>query len=185
MDLECGPRCFLKAVRCIAVGATNPEGIALQPQLAYYAHKCINCGECAAICPEHAPPICGGENTFSPGRNVRRAVSCEAGCLGNALRLYGRNIAVEEALNMVLEDRDFYGTDGGVTLSGGEPLMQAEFCSELLSSLKREGINTAVDTCGCIGWNVFEKVMPVTDMFLYDFKHADSTTHSATNRTRK
>jgi len=84
---------------------------------------------------------------------------------------------VKEALALVLEDRDFYGQDGGVTLSGGEPPLQPEFCFELLSGLKREGINTALDTCGCVKWDILEKMLPVTDLFLYDFKQADSSAH--------
>ena len=78
----------------------------------------------------------------------------------------------------VLEDRAFYETSGGgVTVSGGEPLLQAAFCAELFGLLKRECIHTAVDTCGEVPWSAFETVLPVADLFLFDFKHPDSEAH--------
>ena len=103
--------------------------------------------------------------------------ACETVCLGNALRFYGRRISVEDAVNLAIEDRDFFATEGGVTLSGGEPLLQAEFCCELLRRLKEEGVHTAVDTCACVRWEAIAKVLPFTDIFLVDFKHADNTEH--------
>ena len=102
---------------------------------------------------------------------------CEEACLGRALRLYGRTLTVEEACRTVLEDRAFYRDGGGVTLSGGEPLLQAEFCAELFKLLKREGIHCAIDTSGAVEWESFEKVLPRTDLFLYDVKHVDDRPH--------
>ena len=154
----------------------NPESISPKPQLAYYEHKCINCGECVSICPNNAHSMADGKHEFD--RNLCIACGkCEEVCLGDSLRLYGKEISIEEAMELVLEDRGFYGEDGGVTLSGGEPLTQADFCHELLKKLKKEGINTAVDTCACVNWSAIEKVLPFTDLFLVDFKHSDSAMH--------
>lgn len=79
---------------------------------------------------------------------------------------------------LLTEDKDFYDTSGGgVTISGGECLLQADFCAELLKKLKEEGINTAVDTCGFVSREAFDKVMPYTDVFLYDVKALDEAVH--------
>jgi len=167
---------FLKGCPLHCLWCHNPESLASRPQLACYAHKCINCGECAAVCPTGAHSMVDGRHVFDRAK-CRACGKCEAVCLGKALRLYGTRMTVEEAVNLLLEDRDFFGVDGGVTLSGGEPLVQPEFCFELLTALKREGINTAVDTCGDVEWDVFAKILPVTDHFLFDFKQADSALH--------
>ena len=103
---------------------------------------------------------------------------CAEVCLGNALFFYGREMTAEQLLATILEDRAFYrSTGGGVTLSGGEPLLQAEFCAELLGMAKSEGLHTAVDTCGMVPWEAFSKVLPVTDLFLYDIKQMDPALH--------
>lgn len=129
----------------------NPEGISFAPQAAFYKHKCIGCGDCQ-------------KEDFT-------------GCLSDARVLYGRDITVEALLPLVLEDRDFYETSGGVTLSGGECLMQADFCAELLQALKKEGIHTAVDTCGFVSKEAIDKVLAYTDIFLYDIKAFDEDVH--------
>jgi pyruvate formate lyase activating enzyme len=99
-------------------------------------------------------------------------------CLGEARVLYGKETTVEELLPALLEDRDFYeNSGGGVTLSGGECLMQADFCAELLKKLKENGIHTAVDTCGFVSKESLNKVIPYTDVFLYDMKAYDADVH--------
>jgi len=125
---------------------------------------------------EVRPTICEGKTRFRPDE-MSGVRSLRTWRPGKALRFYGRNITVEEALKLVLENRDFHGTQGGcgVTRSGGEPLVPLNFVASYCS--RREGINTAVDTCGGIGCNVFEQVMPETDMYLYDCKHADRIMH--------
>ena len=101
--------CPLKCVWC-----HNPEGISFEPEVAFYSHKCIECGEC------------------------KREDFSQDSCLGEARVLYGKDVTVEELLPTLLLDRDFYeSSGGGVTLSGGECLMQADFCAELLKELKK------------------------------------------------
>jgi pyruvate formate lyase activating enzyme len=103
-----------------------------------------------------------------------------ASCLHDALVLYGRTVSPEEILPELLEDSLFYkASGGGITLSGGEPLMQADFCAELLALLKQSGVHCAVDTCGAVPWEAMEKVVPFVDLFLYDFKHPDSEAHKS------
>jgi pyruvate formate lyase activating enzyme len=119
----------------------------------------------------------GGKHVFDRKRCVACG-KCAEGCLGNALLFYGRDMTAEEVFTAILEDRVFYqNTGGGVTISGGEPLMQADFCAELLGMLKQAGMETAVDTCGLVPWEAFVKVLPVTDLFLYDIKQMDPALH--------
>lgn len=141
--------CPLKCVWC-----HNPEGISSRPQTAYYEHKCIGCGEC------------------------RKEGFHASDCLGEARVLYGKEITVDELLPLLIEDKDFYdNSGGGVTLSGGECLIQADFCAELLKRLKENGIHTAVDTCGFVSKEALDKVVPYTDIFLYDLKAYDEDVH--------
>lgn len=145
---------FLKGCPLRCVWCHNPEGLSQRPETAFYAHKCISCGEC-----------------------LKEGFTADD-CLGKARVLYGREVTVDDIIPELLEDRDFYlSSGGGVTLSGGECLVQADFCSELLERLKEEGINTALDTCGCVPWNSFEKVLPFTDTFLFDLKAVDEEVH--------
>ena len=103
---------------------------------------------------------------------------CESACLGRALRLYGRTVTPEKAVELALEDRAFYEqSGGGVTLSGGEPLFQPEFCLELLRQLRNAGLHTALDTCAFVAREALEAALPSTGLFLVDFKHADSAEH--------
>ena len=145
---------FFKGCPLRCVWCHNPEGLTFEVQEAFYAHKCIGCGECK-------------KEGFMPDN-----------CPGEARVLYGKEVTVEELLPALLEDRDFYeNSSGGVTLSGGECLMQSDFCTELLMRLKENGIHTAVDTCGFVSKNALDKVIPYTDVFLYDIKAYDEDVH--------
>ncbi len=164
--------CPLKCVWC-----HNPEGINLKPQVAYYNEKCIGCGECVAICPNKAHKLKNGVHTFNRELCIGCG-RCDDVCIGNALQFYGKNVTVEELMPLLLKDREFYeNSGGGVTLSGGECLMQPDFCAELLKELKKEKIHTAVDTSGFVPRDAIEKVMPYTDVFLYDIKAFDRDVH--------
>ena len=196
---------FLKGCPLKCVWCHNPEGIAIKPQLAYYENKCIGCGECVRVCPVKAHSMsvtgdtasgCGNEAWAAVGDggassygqedtvhafNREKCIgcgACEKVCLGDALKLYGREVSVAELLPVLLEDKEFFeNSGGGVTLSGGECLMQADFCAELLKALKEQGVHTAVDTCGFVSKAAFDKVMPYTDIFLYDLKAYEEEVH--------
>ena len=145
---------FFKGCPLHCVWCHNPESIDPRPQEAFYAHKCIDCGRCR-------------KNSF-----------VHANCPAEARIRYGKTVTVEELLPQLLEDRDFYeASGGGVTLSGGECLCQIDFCVELLRQLKDNGIHTAVDTCGFIPRSHLDKIMPFTDLFLYDIKAIDEDVH--------
>lgn len=145
---------FLKGCPLKCLWCHNPESISFQPQIAFYEKKCVGCGAC------------------------RRADFSTENCLGEARVLYGKEMTVAQLLPLLTEDRDFYeNSGGGVTLSGGECLCQADFCAELLKELKAAGIHTAVDTCGYVSREAFDQVIPYTDLFLYDVKAFDEDVH--------
>lgn len=168
---------FFKGCSLRCVWCHNPEGISFTPQIAYYENKCIGCGECASLC-RHGGHICTDMAHLYRRESCIGCGECVSACLGDALTFYGKEVTVDELLPLLLEDRDFYDTSGGgVTLSGGECLMQAQFCGELLHRLKEEGIHTAVDTCGFVSRTALDSVIPRTDVFLYDIKAYDEDVH--------
>lgn len=168
---------FLKGCPLKCVWCHNPESIGFRPQLAYYQHKCIGCGECAQVCPAQAHAFSEKSHLYLRDKCIACG-ECQKACLGDALKLYGREMSVEELMPILLEDRDFYeNSGGGITLSGGECLMHADFCAALLKRCREAGLRTAVDTCGFVPRGSFEKVIPYTDAFLYDMKAMDEDVH--------
>lgn len=168
---------FLKGCTLKCVWCHNPEGIGFAPQIACYKDKCIHCGRCVQICPNGAHKMEDGIHSFDRSKCLGCGL-CAEQCLGQALAFYGRERTPEEILPILLEDRDFYeNSDGGVTISGGECLCHADFCAQLLKLLKAEKIHTAVDTCGFISKEAIDKVIPYTDIFLFDVKAYDSEVH--------
>lgn len=169
---------FLKGCPLKCVWCHNPESISNKKQLGYIEHKCVNCGRCTLVCPNGAHYV--DENNVHRFNREKCKVCglCVDACYGKNLILYGKNATVDEIIDELLEDKDFYdSSNGGVTLSGGECLMQPSFCAELLERLKKEGIHTAVDTCGFVSKDALDKVMPHTDLFLYDMKAFDEDVH--------
>ncbi len=168
---------FFKGCSLRCLWCHNPETLSPHTQLAFYAHKCVECGACAALCHCH---------TFQEGAHqIDRAACTQCGrcveaCPQEALALYGQETTVEALLAILLQDRAYYeSSGGGVTLSGGECLLQADFCAALLQRLQAAGIHTAVDTCGAVPRAAFDKVIPYTDVFLYDVKAVDEAVHRA------
>lgn len=164
--------CPLKCVWC-----HNPESICFHKEIAYYENKCISCGECVAVCPYGAHRMLEEKHVFN--RDICKLCGkCAETCFGKALVIYGKEYTVEELLEIVLMDRDFYNNSGGgVTLSGGECLVQSEFCEELLRKCKENKIHAAVDTCGYVSKEALDRVIPYTDIFLYDIKAVDNDVH--------
>lgn len=168
---------FFKGCSLHCLWCHNPETILPQPQLALYAHKCVGCGICATLCACHI--MADGRHEVERQR-CTACRRCEEACPQGAWALIGKEVEEEALLPLLLQDSAFYReSGGGVTLSGGECLLQADFCAALLRRLKENGIHTAVDTCGYVPRQAFEKVMPFTDVFLYDVKAIDEGVHIA------
>ena len=168
---------FLKGCPLRCKWCHNPETLSPKSELGYYAHKCISCGKCVEICPYGAHAIKDGKHTFDREK-CKTCGKCASVCLGDALIFYGEKVTPSDILPKLIADKEFYkSSGGGVTVSGGEPLLQADFVAEVLRLLKQKDINTAVDTCLFASKTQLEKVVPFTDTFLVDVKAFDRELH--------
>lgn len=143
----------------------NPESQAFEKQMMIYKDKCIGCGKCKEVCPNHLEKcdFCG---------------KCELYCPADARKICGKEYTADEVFSEIIKDKAFYeNSGGGVTFSGGECMLQIDFLSEILKKCKENGIHTAVDTAGNVPWESFEKILPFTDLFLYDIKAFSSELH--------
>ena len=144
----------------------NPESQRPGPQLMFYAHKCVGCGACAAVCAKTHTPECDG-----CGR-------CARVCRHNAREISGKRIAAEEALKSALRDLPFYRIGGGgITLSGGEPLLHPDFAAAILRGANAAGVHTAIETAANVPWPIFERLLPFTDLVLCDVKGVNEAQH--------
>lgn len=168
---------FFKGCPLACKWCHNPEGLRVEGQMAYFAHNCVSCGMCETVCPTGAMQHSGDKHAFDRSKCVLCS-ACTTVCPHEAPQVFGQTVTVHELLPELLEDAAFFeNSGGGVTLSGGECLLWAEFCAELLQQLKARNIHTAVDTCGYVPRQNIEKVLPFTDLFLYDIKAIDSEVH--------
>lgn len=146
---------FMKGCSLRCGWCHNPEGLRMEMQVQYFQEHCIGCGRCGGV------------------RELENVEKCPAG----ALKQVGQKVTPAWLLEEALADMDFYGSDGGVTFSGGECLLQADFVAHMLKMLKDRGVTTTVDTCGNVPWENIEKALPYCDTWLYDVKCADPETH--------
>jgi len=169
---------FLKGCPLHCVWCHNPESIDRGPEILIRQERCIRCGSCAEDCEEHAIVRVG--DRYETDRDLCVACGgCIDACAADAREMIGRKMRTDEVMEDVLRDRLFYErSGGGVTFSGGEPLLQHEFLHELLTTCKQEGLHTAVDTTGFTTPAILEKIAALTDLFLYDLKSVDDDIHT-------
>jgi len=154
----------------------NPESMDRRQEIAFFANKCIGCGECANVCPR-------GAIVFEDGRRINRELcdrcgECAKVCYAEALTIIGKQYDVRSLLDIVERDRPFYEqSGGGVTVSGGEPTVQYEFLLEFLRAAKEAGLNTVIETCGAFAWDKFERLLSYLDIVYFDLKVADEEEH--------
>lgn len=166
---------FLKGCPLQCRWCHNPECINAEVQMAFLREKCMNCGRCTEACG--AQQMRGGVHLYRQS-DCTACGRCSKVCPTGAMRRYGESVTPQQLLPRLTEDRPFFDrSGGGVTISGGEPLMQPEFTLELLRLLRQAGVHTALDTCGFAAGAVVEAAAAYTDVFLYDIKAIDEQVH--------
>lgn len=166
---------FLKGCNLRCRWCHNPESIAPSPQIQYFAERCTGCNMCSQACKKGIRVECGRRETEASCMQCGR---CTEYCMNDAIKKTGVEMSPQQVLEIVVRDKEYYeNSGGGMTLSGGEPLLQAEFCAQLLQLAKAQGIDTAVDTAGNVPYKAFEAILPYTDKILLDLKIMDDTLH--------
>ncbi len=169
--------CFLMGCSLRCRWCHNPEGLQGEIRLQYSDKDCIHCGACEKVCPQgvHSFTAEGHQVDFA---KCRLCGKCMEICPARALLKSGKEYTPLELAQQAARDKMAYREQGGVTFSGGEPLLQAEFVAETAVLCKEMGVPTVtVDTAGNVEWEAFEKVLPVTDSFLFDLKAATEEVH--------
>ncbi|WP_147818870.1 glycyl-radical enzyme activating protein [Salidesulfovibrio onnuriiensis] len=168
---------FLKGCPLSCAWCHNPEGLSPKIDVVTVADRCVGCGECVRACPQRALTLT--EQGISRDRGAcDQCGTCVDVCPALAHERTGSRESVESVMEAVRKDMPFYDqTGGGVTFSGGEPLMQPSFLKELLMACGGLGVHRAVDTSGFAGRGVLLDVAGATDLFLFDLKHMDDETH--------
>lgn len=152
----------------------NPESQRAKKHLFHFNNKCTACGLCSEVCPQKAISVVSG--TWEMDREkCLGCEKCSEVCLQNAIKFSGEQRSVDQIMSVVLRDVDYYdASQGGLTVSGGEPFAQTEGLLELLKEAKRQGLNTAIETCGHTATKNMLLAEPYTDLFLFDLKHGDA-----------
>ncbi|MFX0136449.1 MAG: glycyl-radical enzyme activating protein [Candidatus Hodarchaeota archaeon] len=167
---------FFKGCPLRCLWCSNPESQTSHPEILFSSSKCIGCGKCSEVCPEDA--IIKSTDKRINRNKCNLCLKCIETCYAEALEVAGKKMTVEEVVKEVEKDRPFYEkSGGGITVSGGEPLMQPKFLKELLKECKNRGINTAIETCGHVKWTTFNEILEYIDLILFDLKHMDSNSH--------
>ncbi len=168
---------FFKGCNLRCFWCHNPEAAIIKPEIQFFPEKCIACGACVEVCPEGAQFLEGSRRMYARDK-CQLGFRCVEECFTGALYQIGREYRLDEVLAEIERDRQYYQfSGGGVTFSGGEPLLQKDFLRSLLTACRERGIHCAVDTAGNLPWEVFQEVTPLADLFLFDVKAFDEETH--------
>ena len=167
---------FLKGCPLKCIWCHNPESQMRDKELMYNASKCVSCRLCESKCKNGAHVFNGTEHVFAR----EKCISCGECCIcpSSALEIAGEIKTSEQVISEVLKDKVFYdNSNGGMTLSGGEPMYQFEFAKELLISARENMIHTAIETCGFAPGEHYSEIVPLVDLFLFDYKESSPEKH--------
>lgn len=167
---------FLKGCAMSCLWCSNTESQSARPQVMFNEKLCVECGKCKLVCGVEAIDLASPYRVIQDKCTV--CGSCVEVCPTGALVVSGEVLRVEEVVDELKKDSVHYRrSDGGITLSGGEPLLQSEFCEELLKGCKTIGWHTAIETAMYVSEKAVRRVAPYVDLFLLDIKSMDSLTH--------
>ena len=161
---------FFKGCNLRCAWCHNPESQQSARRRLYYQSRCTGCGVCLQKCPAGALGRAADGTILYDEARCTLCGRCGQFCPQEAISLCGEEKTVEELMQIARRDIAYYGEEGGVTASGGECLLYPDFMAALFAACRRENIGTAADTAGNVPWAAFERVLPVTDLFLYDIK---------------
>ncbi len=169
---------FLKGCPLNCPWCCNPESINIKPEILFFEHSCIGCEACLKVCPEHALRR-GEDRKIEIERSLcNNCFKCTETCIAGGLRRVGTLMNLEEVVGEIEKDCLFFKrSNGGVTLSGGEPTLQPEFAHALLQRCKRIGLNSVIQTCGFQKWELFSSIAMDADIVMYDLKIMDPVKH--------
>jgi pyruvate formate lyase activating enzyme len=168
---------FFKGCPLSCQWCANPECLSAKPQTGFIETLCTNCGKCLEICKNEAIQRIDGRHRIDYSR-CTSCGDCTTHCYYGALVHYGESKTLAEVWDAIRRDKMFYDSSGGgITASGGEPLLWSKFIRELFTLSHAESINTCIETCGLAEPDALLDVLPVTDHFLFDLKHMDSDIH--------
>jgi len=168
---------FMKGCPLSCLWCSNPEGMRPEPELITNDRKCIGCMKCGEICPANAISFVDGLRLVN-WDICNNCLECTKVCPSHALEATGNVMTVDEAFDMVAQDAAFYrNSGGGITISGGEAMLQWEFVLELFKKSKEAGFHTVLDTTAHCKWEHLEKVLEYVDLILFDIKHMDPERH--------
>ena len=168
---------FLKGCSLQCFWCHNPEGMRAKIEVELHPERCIACDECVGVCPTHARKIENGVRVLN--RDLCDACGlCIDACFAGAMEITGHTASVDEVMREIAQDRAFYiSSGGGVTLSGGEPVLQSDFALAILQACKASGIQTAIETAGNYPWSMLAPLLPHIDLVMMDLKQMDSAKH--------
>ncbi|HAK44530.1 MAG TPA: glycyl-radical enzyme activating protein [Spirochaeta sp.] len=168
---------FFKGCNVNCAWCHNPESIDGDLMLRFDSKRCINCGRCAEVCRYSATEMIEGRRLYHLEK-CTLCGDCVPACGEGALEMVGKNYTAEELYSIIIKDEDFYReSGGGVTFSGGEPLLQQEFLLDMLKRCKAAGLHTSLDTALNVEWSSIEEVLPWVDLVLLDIKGMNSERH--------
>jgi len=169
---------FMKGCPLDCRWCANPESKSAVAQLITRDVKCKGCGACVRACPRGAIRLNHERQRVIDWIKCDQCLLCVDACIFKALCRCGDRMDTPDVIEAVLKDKLYYeNSGGGITVSGGEPLLQSEFVADLLKECKSHGLHTALDTTGHVSWKRIQAVLPYTDLLLWDIKHLDPRIH--------